>query len=45
MAEGKAIVTTDDGAIVLTYHPRSRIAPNVAGDGWVLASDDEPTEE
>jgi hypothetical protein len=45
IADGKAIVVTDGGVIVMAYHPRSRIAPNVAGDGWALDADDEPTKE
>lgn len=40
IAEGKAIVTADAGVIVLTYHPLSRIAPRVEGDGFALVDND-----
>ncbi len=42
IAEGKAIVTCDGGVITMAFHPLSRIAPNVAGDGWAL---DDETED
>lgn len=45
IAEGKAIVTTDGGVIVLSYHPLSRIAPNVEGDGFPLEADDLVTKD
>jgi hypothetical protein len=45
IADGKALVRTDSGFLLMTFHPRSRIAPNVAGDGWALDADDEPTKE
>jgi hypothetical protein len=44
IAEGKSIVTCDQGVIVLAYHPLSRIAPNVDGDGFDLATEDETKE-
>jgi hypothetical protein len=49
IAEGKSIVTTDSGVLVLSYHPLSRVAPNAEGDGWPLDFDlsdthDEPKE-
>jgi hypothetical protein len=40
IAEGKAIVTCDQGVLVLAYHPLSRIAPSVEGDGFDLATED-----
>lgn len=45
IAEGKAIVTTDEGVLVLTYHPLARISPNVEGDGFPLEADDLETKE
>lgn len=39
IAEGKAIVTCDGGVITMAYHPISRIAPNVEGDGFALADE------
>ena len=44
ITEGKALVTTAEGVLVLSYHPLSRIAPNVEGDGFDLATEDEPKE-
>lgn len=41
IAEGKAIVTTDNGVLVLSYHPLHRIAPSVEGDGFPLESETE----
>lgn len=43
IAEGKALVTCDGGVITLAFHPLSRIAPNVEGDGFALADDDATT--
>lgn len=42
IAEGKSIVRTDEGVLVISYHPLSRVAPNVEGDGWPL---DDETED
>ena len=45
IAEGKSIVTTDGGVIVLSYHPLSRVAPNVEGDGFALVDESGETKE
>ena len=45
IAEGKSIVTTDGGVIVLSYHPLSRVAPNVDGDGFPLVDESGVTKE
>jgi hypothetical protein len=46
IAEGKSIVTTDGGVIVMSFHPLARIAPNVeGGDGFPLEADDLETKE
>ena len=44
ISEGKALVRCDSGVIVLSFHPLSRIAPNVDGDGFALDADDGDTE-
>lgn len=40
IANGKSVVRCDSGVLVLSYHPLSRIAPNVENDGFALSDDE-----
>jgi hypothetical protein len=45
ISEGKALVKCDGGVITLQYHPFSRLAPNVEGDGFALVDEDATTRD